>query len=561
MSKVLLVEDDNNLREIYEARLQAEGYEIASAQDGEQALVVAKQFKPDLVISDVMMPKISGFEMLDILRNTEGLEHTRVIMLTALGQAEDKTRADSLGADRYLVKSQVTLEDIVKSAHEILDPDSGVPLPPVTAAADPVPTVPAVQMVDAPTTMATEPTAAPVTPEPAPVATATPPAADATPSSDAVSPVAAQESADTALTDQAGVSSTVDTSPVTTPSTPDLSADPTTPNVLDGSVSPSSPDAAQPASSDTPSPAMDMPGTSTAPTASPAFSDQTGATTFTPTVAPTEPVAPQTDSADTTTTDSPVVINESTFASPASQATADNSVNNSADTGAGSAASEQAVINKQIEDFIDSVPAEPAEEPSDAPKDDTATTPAQSSDAPTPSTDPSASSAVISPNTAGDDNLLAEAANTFAAESSTVISPTVTPPVAPAADTPPTPATDTPEQPTTPAAPQASQTTAVNDGVAIAHKKLIQPPTTSVRPDLNDLLAKEEAKDAGLSPTPVAARTDAVEDVPFPPHQPGDAFAPQPSAPQQPDQPQQATPPAPEQPKKPNDFDPNSISL
>lgn len=121
MTKVLLVEDDNNLREIYEARLAAEGYDISAAQDGEEALEVAKKVQPDLIISDVMMPRISGFEMLDILRNTQGLKHTKVIMLTALGQEDDKTRADSLGADRYLVKSQVTLEDIVKAADELLN--------------------------------------------------------------------------------------------------------------------------------------------------------------------------------------------------------------------------------------------------------------------------------------------------------------------------------------------------------------------------------------------------------------------------------------------------------
>ena len=120
MSKVMLVEDDNNLREIYEARLQAEGYTIVSAKDGEEALVVAKAEKPDLIISDVMMPKISGFEMLDILRNTPELRDVRVVMLTALGQTEDQSRASHLGADRYLVKSQVTLEDIVKVAHELL---------------------------------------------------------------------------------------------------------------------------------------------------------------------------------------------------------------------------------------------------------------------------------------------------------------------------------------------------------------------------------------------------------------------------------------------------------
>lgn len=120
MSKVMLVEDDNNLREIYEARLQAEGYTIVSAKDGEEALVVAKAEKPDLIISDVMMPKISGFEMLDILRNTDGMRDVKVIMLTALGQSDDQQRADKLGADRYLVKSQVTLEDIVNVAHQLL---------------------------------------------------------------------------------------------------------------------------------------------------------------------------------------------------------------------------------------------------------------------------------------------------------------------------------------------------------------------------------------------------------------------------------------------------------
>ena len=123
MPKILLAEDDNNLREIYEARLQAEGYVVISSGDGEEALVLAKDQLPDLIISDVMMPKISGFEMLDIVRNTDGLKNTKVIMLTALGQSEDQERATKLGADRYLVKSQVTLEDIVRVAKELLPTD------------------------------------------------------------------------------------------------------------------------------------------------------------------------------------------------------------------------------------------------------------------------------------------------------------------------------------------------------------------------------------------------------------------------------------------------------
>jgi CheY-like chemotaxis protein len=120
MAKILLVEDDNNLREIYGERLIAEGYEIISAGDGEEALQTAVQEKPDLIISDVMMPKISGFDMLDILRQTPETKDVKIIMMTALSQAEDKSRADTLGADKYLVKSQVTLEDVARVVHDLL---------------------------------------------------------------------------------------------------------------------------------------------------------------------------------------------------------------------------------------------------------------------------------------------------------------------------------------------------------------------------------------------------------------------------------------------------------
>ena len=77
MAKILFVEDDKSLREIYGVRLQAEGYEIVSAGDGEEALAMAIKEKPDLIVSDVMMPKISGFDMLDILRSTTETKNVR----------------------------------------------------------------------------------------------------------------------------------------------------------------------------------------------------------------------------------------------------------------------------------------------------------------------------------------------------------------------------------------------------------------------------------------------------------------------------------------------------
>jgi CheY-like chemotaxis protein len=121
MAKIMLVEDDNNLRQIYEDRLAAEGYQIVSAKDGEEALALAVKERPDLIIADIMMPKVSGFDMLDILRSTPETKDAKIIMMTALSQAEDKTRAEQLGADRYLVKSQVTLEDVATVAAEMLN--------------------------------------------------------------------------------------------------------------------------------------------------------------------------------------------------------------------------------------------------------------------------------------------------------------------------------------------------------------------------------------------------------------------------------------------------------
>ena len=120
MPKILLVEDDSNLREIYGARLEAEGYEIVSAGDGEEALALAVREQPDLIISDVMMPKISGFDMLDILRSTPETKNVKVIVMTALSQEEDRQRGEELGADRYVVKSQVTLDDVVAMVQDLL---------------------------------------------------------------------------------------------------------------------------------------------------------------------------------------------------------------------------------------------------------------------------------------------------------------------------------------------------------------------------------------------------------------------------------------------------------
>lgn len=111
--RILLVEDDDALANVYMTRLQAENFDVRRVANGEEALAAALSYHPDLVLLDVMMPKVSGFDVLDIMRNTPETTNLKVIMLTALSQEADKERAETLGVDDYLVKSQVVIADVI----------------------------------------------------------------------------------------------------------------------------------------------------------------------------------------------------------------------------------------------------------------------------------------------------------------------------------------------------------------------------------------------------------------------------------------------------------------
>jgi two-component system phosphate regulon response regulator PhoB len=119
-SRILLVEDDDALANVYITRLQAEGLDVRRVSNGEEALAAALNYKPDLVVLDVMMPKVSGFDVLDILRNTPETANLKIVMLTALSQESDKERARSLGVDEYLIKSQVVIADVVERIKHLL---------------------------------------------------------------------------------------------------------------------------------------------------------------------------------------------------------------------------------------------------------------------------------------------------------------------------------------------------------------------------------------------------------------------------------------------------------
>ena len=206
MSKILLVEDDKSLREIYGVRLSAEGYEIVAAGDGEEALAIAVKERPDLIISDVMMPKISGFDMLDILRATPETKDLKVIMMTALSSEDQRQRGESLGANRYLVKSQVGIEDVVRAVHEVLLDTPGAQQetnndfsnvqPPVERSEDSVPLGVAASQADIEAALAAAP---PIPEDPVPIVAPAPapaPAEAVAPAPETPAPVVATPAAE-----------------------------------------------------------------------------------------------------------------------------------------------------------------------------------------------------------------------------------------------------------------------------------------------------------------------------------------------------------------------------
>jgi DNA-binding response OmpR family regulator len=102
--KILVVDDEPNILMSIEYILDMEGYEVHSARDGEEALDVAERIRPDLILLDVSMPRKDGYEVCRILREREDMAGTKVIMLTAKGQALEKKKGIEVGADEYVTK-------------------------------------------------------------------------------------------------------------------------------------------------------------------------------------------------------------------------------------------------------------------------------------------------------------------------------------------------------------------------------------------------------------------------------------------------------------------------
>ncbi|MBI5229999.1 MAG: response regulator [Candidatus Magasanikbacteria bacterium] len=119
--KILLVEDDSFLSNIYQTKFTKEGYQVAVAGDGEEALKAVKTKKPDIILLDVLLPKLDGFAVLEKLKKDPETKDIPVILLTNLGQRDDVDRGLQLGAADYLIKAHFKPSETVEKVKKVLE--------------------------------------------------------------------------------------------------------------------------------------------------------------------------------------------------------------------------------------------------------------------------------------------------------------------------------------------------------------------------------------------------------------------------------------------------------
>ena len=120
---IAIVEDDKFLRELITRKLTEEGYKISDSIDGEEGIKKIKKENPKLILLDLILPGIDGFNVLSQLKNNSKLSHIPVIILSNLGQREDVEKGLKLGAVDYLIKAHFTPGEIVEKIKKTLDPD------------------------------------------------------------------------------------------------------------------------------------------------------------------------------------------------------------------------------------------------------------------------------------------------------------------------------------------------------------------------------------------------------------------------------------------------------
>ena len=120
MKSILLVEDDSFLSNIYAIKLKEAGFDVDIAVDGEDALRRLKSKKPEVLLLDIVLPNIDGWEVLRKIKKEESLNGLKIVVLSNLGQKEEAEKGFLLGASKYLIKAHYTPSEVVKEVEEML---------------------------------------------------------------------------------------------------------------------------------------------------------------------------------------------------------------------------------------------------------------------------------------------------------------------------------------------------------------------------------------------------------------------------------------------------------
>jgi len=118
---ILWVEDDDELASLFVAQMKKDGLQVDRVENGEKALTVLNELHPDLVLVDLMLPNMSGFELIKTIRSSTNVGQPKILILSAMGHPGDEVKALDLGADDYMVKSQVSLSQIIQTIRRYLD--------------------------------------------------------------------------------------------------------------------------------------------------------------------------------------------------------------------------------------------------------------------------------------------------------------------------------------------------------------------------------------------------------------------------------------------------------
>jgi DNA-binding response OmpR family regulator len=118
---ILIVEDETLLANLLRQRFERDGYRVILARDGEEALQILKKVKPDLILLDIILPKISGFELMEKLKSDPTFSATPIVIVSNLSQESDIERGEMLGAIGYFVKAKLSIQELVQQVRNFLE--------------------------------------------------------------------------------------------------------------------------------------------------------------------------------------------------------------------------------------------------------------------------------------------------------------------------------------------------------------------------------------------------------------------------------------------------------